>query len=138
MDVGTVLWWMTQTEEARDAWMTEQAEELRRALLGLTEFMVQAQGDGVNFKKIEPWGNGASFDLSILRRAYELCDLVCPWHYRKERDVRTLVNLALRAGVDVRRGQVNRRGPAHHALGDCDYQIEYCCLAWQLLMGDPT
>ena len=133
METGTVQWWMAQSAEARDAWMSPECVELRLALLGLMEFINACAG-----KKTEPWGNGASFDLSIIRRAYDLCGLKCPWHYSKERDVRTLVNLARRAGVDVKRGQVQRRGPAHHALADCDYQIEYCSLAWQVLMGSEA
>lgn len=36
------------------------------------------------------WGNGAAFDLAILRSLYEAFDLEVPWNYRNERCFRTL------------------------------------------------
>lgn len=66
---------------------------------------------------------GASFDFPILKNFFKRHGLSCPWDFRNEVCLRTVIRLA---GYDTRRfrdeGIVNPK--PHQALSDCIYQIE--------------
>jgi exodeoxyribonuclease VIII len=65
----------------------------------------------------------------ILRKAYEMLGLKTPWHFRADRDVRTLV--ALGRSLDIELTPANREGTHHHALE----QIEkvHIIMLWMML-----
>jgi hypothetical protein len=125
LDPETVKWWLAQSEEARCALLgdPDTAVHLRSAL-----------GDFVDWypKGARVWGNGATFDVVIMRTAFQLWGLEPPWHYRAERDVRTLVGLwrDLRGGGEhdpTERFEDPRGKPSHRALDDAAQQAVYCC-----------
>jgi hypothetical protein len=100
----TIAWWQEQSEEAREA-----AFGGTLNLPGVLFSFSQWLGDNPIV-----WGNGATFDISILESAYEHNP---PWHYRSVRDMRTLVALA----PDVMMG-VEFQGTEHVALDDARHQ----------------
>jgi exodeoxyribonuclease VIII len=61
--------------------------ELRRALDYLTAWTT-AHSDP---STVRVWGYGATFDLGILKHAYDSLGLVAPWAFRHERCLRTLI-----------------------------------------------
>lgn len=113
----TVLWWLKQSEEARQQLYDEDLERvaLHRALYDLQLFIDEQT---VGQKTVRVWGNGASFDNVILRSAYESCGLVPPWQFWNDRCYRTLK--ALHRDV-----KFERTGPHHHALWDAYSQAEH-------------
>ncbi len=65
------------------------------------------------------WGNGADFDLPILRAAYKAVDMECPVAPFNARCYRTLKNLFKEIKAPV------IEGFKHHALADAIYQADH-------------
>jgi DNA polymerase III epsilon subunit-like protein len=118
MDGSTVMWWLRQSEAARKELTESKAVNLPTALLDFSAW--------INKREYEVWANGARFDLGILSNAYQVCGIAVPWHFRKERDVRTLVSV--QPGIKKLHVPI---GTAHHALDDCNNQIMYLTKTWQ-------
>ena len=70
IDPSTVIWWLKQSSEARSAIVNDDAIPLQDALLQFREIVSDNVAGGS--KKAQVWGNGASFDNSILRSSYDL------------------------------------------------------------------
>lgn len=119
VDAETIDWWMGQPEEARAALYPEDRMELREALVGFANWM-PSNPKGV-------WGNGVGFDNVILRGAFQACRLRCPWHYRDDRDMRTLQDAApVTTFLQVPEGEVK-----HNALHDARHQARIIAWHWQ-------
>jgi exodeoxyribonuclease VIII len=111
MDPSTVLWWMRQSEAAREEFARE-GQPLRTVLHEFYEFVNESAG---HCFELGIWGNGAAFDNVILRNAYANTRLKCPWEFRQDRCYRTLK--ALHPAITAPRGGTN-----HHALDDAKNQ----------------
>nr|HCI9847504.1 3'-5' exoribonuclease [Klebsiella pneumoniae] len=88
IDPSTVIWWLKQSSEALSAIVNDDAIPLQDALLQFREFVSDNVAGGS--KKAQVWGNGASFDNSILRSSYDCIAEDYPWEYWNDRDVRTM------------------------------------------------
>lgn len=115
MDPGTVLFWIGQSQKARD--------EIRMGGLPieyvLDEFSAWAP------KGMIPYGNSAAFDMGILSTAYKLAGKPQPWHWSRERCFRTIHNtFAHIAKYDPSK----KTGVAHDPRYDCRFQIEHLFL----------
>lgn len=85
---ATIMWWLEQEDAAIKA-LIPSRHHISVALTNLATFY---------FGCSEIWSHGG-FDLPILDYAYEKAskkfqNVVKPWHYRDERDLRTLYTLA--------------------------------------------
>ena len=113
---STILWWMTQSEEARTELFSRRRAQLYEALSALRYWMaglVPAKND----RKV--WGNGAAFDNVILSSAYKAVGFETPWNFWNDRCFRTMKNEF--AGVPL----PDRVGLLHHkAVDDARYQAE--------------
>jgi hypothetical protein len=114
VEAATVMWWMTQADDARAALVARDPVLLSEALRELTAF---GQKNG-GWSWAQVWGNGAAFDIPILENAFRRCRLDIPWAYNKVLDVRTMKWLA----PDV--PKVMPR-VAHDALSDAQAQALY-------------
>lgn len=85
IDPRTVMWWLEQSEAARNGLIHAQIVPLETAL--------QELSDAFDWNNVEVWANGASFDFSILKAAYVACGMQPPWQFWNERCFRTLKNL---------------------------------------------
>lgn len=85
IDASTFYWWINQSEIARQK-ICDHPINMNLALLNFTSFCKKHLDE--NF---EIWSKGQSFDISILKNAYQSSKLPCPWNYLNERDVRTYV-----------------------------------------------
>jgi exodeoxyribonuclease VIII len=81
IDPSTVMWWMKQSEAARDS-LSENCVSLRDGL--------QAFSDWLGNSKACVWGDGAAFDNVLLASAYRACRIPLPWHYSGDRCFRTM------------------------------------------------
>jgi hypothetical protein len=74
------------------------------------------------------WANSTSFDCKIIRSlAKEFSKKRKMWSFRQERDFRTMKELFAKnfpLTYKAVSGGANSKYTAHHALGDCRYQIE--------------
>ncbi|MBK1884634.1 3'-5' exoribonuclease [Luteolibacter pohnpeiensis] len=102
-DVSTILWWFKQPDEARLE-ITYPGVELSQAL---TEF-----GEWLGDPMVEIWGNGASFDNTVLAAAYRACEIPLPWRYSRDRCYRTMKAMHPEVAVP------DRVGTHHNALDD--------------------
>jgi len=76
------------------------------------------------------WGNGATFDISILEAAYRQRGIPIPWAFWNIRDVRTIAALAW---PHVKKDHTEFVGVPHRALDDAKHQARYVSAMWQHL-----
>lgn len=114
---------VTRTEsKATLSWWGKQDAVVRiEAFSGLNALDSFLQGSLRDFLFPKPivWGNGSTFDISILEHAYSYNT---PWRFWNVRDVRTIVELA--HGV-IGKEQFTLKGQAHNALDDAIHQARY-------------
>ncbi|MFU2234047.1 3'-5' exoribonuclease domain-containing protein [Klebsiella sp. BA397-4A_EMB] len=132
IDPSTVIWWLKQSSEARSAIVNDDAIPLQDALLQFREFVSDNVAGGS--KKAQVWGNGASFDNSILRSSYDCIAEDYPWEYWNDRDVRTMVELGQAIGFDPKT-TIPFEGDRHNALADAIHQARYVSAIWQRIIS---
>lgn len=107
VDGDTIEWWLKQGENARIALVSDQAGYIPGVLPG--KFTPWLGKDAV------VWGNGASFDNTILANAYSKIGTEQPWKFWNDRCYRTIKSLY----PDV---EMDRKGTHHNALDDAETQ----------------
>ena len=106
IDDGTIAWWATQPEHAREEAFGEQDRiPLDQALDELGRLIWHA-------KLI--WAQGPTYDMNILEHAYKSYNKPLPWKYYQVRDSRTVFSLWPEQPIPP---------TSHHALEDCRRQI---------------
>jgi 3' exoribonuclease, RNase T-like len=103
---STIAWWLSQTEPARAALLTD-VLPLHTALTAFQLWITKNQ-------PIICWANSPSFDCVILKDAFSDFHMNWPFNYWEERDVRTIKDAAYPNG-DCPKIQL---GVAHGALDD--------------------
>ncbi|MEC9731200.1 3'-5' exoribonuclease [Escherichia marmotae] len=131
-DGSTIEWWLAQSSEARSAILVDQVK-LVDALIQFREFINEYSDE----KFVQVWGNGATFDNTILRTSYERLNIPCPWRYYNDRDVRTIVELGKTIGFDART-VILFEGVRHHALDDARHQAKYVTATIQKLIPNQA
>ncbi|MBS9422243.1 3'-5' exoribonuclease [Photorhabdus caribbeanensis] len=125
VDGDTVRWWLQRSDEARGEIYGCELPTLFSALYELSEF-TQTDAD------IKVWGNGATFDNIILRSAYENCGIPIFWHFWNDRDVRTIVELGHKIGIDPK-NDMQFEGERHNAIDDAIHQAKYVSVIYREL-----
>lgn len=120
-DGSTVKWWMQQDALARIA-ATEGEEELKSALTRFSAWYTP---------RSPVWGNGATFDISILEYAYGRLGGKQPWAFWDVRDCRTIKDIGSHLNV----GTKVQKGVAHNALDDAKSQARWVSEIWMRLKG---
>ena len=113
-DQSTVDWWMKQSAEARSSWQQEDAPPLERAL---TEFNAWIK-EHARPSQVRPWGNGADFDLVLLKSSFDAINADPPWKYYNHRCFRTMKSMFTIT-------EVQREGVHHNALDDALHQVAW-------------
>ena len=118
---STLAWWALQGDAAKRVFGSNGKTPLSVALEELRTWMRK--------KATNPkvWGNGASFDISILEHAYDngAVGLKEPWQYTNIRDMRTIMDYCL--------VKPKREGTHHNALDDAKYQAQCIAAAHQTI-----
>jgi len=125
VEAGTIYWWLQQSDQARQALVQDHnRESAYNAMESLDNYF---EGCG-NPQKLRLWGNGPTFDNSMLRdyhKAVTGYDIAIPfWNDRCVRTVKGFYpnQLWYKWKLDN-----PRQGTYHNALDDCKYQINYLC-----------
>jgi len=100
---STIEWWSDKQMPVGD-------DDLVQSLFKLRAFLKQAD---------EVWCH--NFDHEILFTVCRTYDVPIPYHYKKFRDIRTLVALS---GIDLKKFDWDKK--THDALDDVKFQVEYC------------
>lgn len=104
----TIKWWMQQEGAAKRVFK-ENALPTGAVMDDFVKF-------SKTYTKVKPWGNGATFDISIIESLLKDCEIAPPWLYYNVRDLRTFKE-------DVYDGKdMPFEGIKHHALHDAIYQ----------------
>lgn len=106
----TLKWWF---EQENRTWLKD-AVDLRTAL---TRFGIFAHLADC------AWAHGG-FDFPVLYAAYKKCGIKVPVHYKKLRDIRTLVDFGL-PFLSLEERERSAQIQKHDALQDCIYQVGY-------------
>lgn len=123
----------TVSQSTLDFW-DKQPENIRSQLNGLDDIKDVLNDLSVFCEGLKPWGNGATFDITILEHAYVENDMKPPWRFWNIRDCRTVCELFERA-----RGGLNssaKRANNHNAIDDAVNQAEYICEAYKYLLRE--
>lgn len=112
VDADTIKWWMSQGDAAKKVFK----ENFKDNSVGLSEFAYWI----ITFKGEKyVWGNGATFDISILESLMYDYGIDIPWKYNKIMDQRTIKRFL---GKDI---EMVRKGTYHNAIDDALTQAEY-------------
>ncbi len=130
IDPATINWWLGQNDEARKSlcdvpdYLTFNIHD---ALHNLSKFLTTDM--------LQPvvWGNGATFDISILENAYNTEGLQIPWKFYNIRDMRTIIDMALSLPGGADALNLERMGTAHNAIDDAEHQARLISAAYQFI-----
>lgn len=126
----TLSWWVTQNKNAQKVFARgDHKVSLAQALDELTQWLRSS----ATAPKV--WGNGATFDISILEHAYDVgcVGLKEAWHFTNIRDCRTIVDVAEIDYADW----PEKVGTHHHALDDAKFQAQLISRCWRKCRGLP-
>lgn len=125
-DPGTLQWWSTQSPEARNVFVDNHINgvPVSKAFEAFKEFIQNAvdwhkslYDGGTEKVNVCIWGNGATFDNSIVQHMFEAKGYPVPWNTFGDRCYRTAFNM-------LGRPSLARAGTHHNALDDAIYQAQ--------------
>lgn len=116
-DESTLKWWSEQNEEAR--------LEAFGGVMPSHSVVCAFSQWLVTIKQPIVWGNGPTFDITILENLYAAHELPVPWKFWNIRDVRTVVDLGERLRGCRAKHEMPFEGTQHHALYDAMHEAEY-------------
>lgn len=116
VDAATIKWWMEQEDAARQAIFVD-PKPLKTALSLFRDWVY------LTCKSAPCWTH-ATFDAPVLANAYATIGEKQPTHFRKQRDIRTLVDF-YRKIVSTELLYVDRVGTHHNAADDAVFQAKY-------------
>jgi exodeoxyribonuclease VIII len=116
LEAGTFMWWMQQSDQARQALTVGQRVHINEAMHQFGRFLTDkcAPEDHVKI-----WGNGVDFDCVLLKAHYRRAGLDAPWRFWNQRCFRTV------KGLYPNVEPVARTGTHHNALDDAIWQVEH-------------
>lgn len=123
VDGDTVLWWLMQSDAARQAITSGSQVSTVEALLQLSKFLQLV----APLDHLRVWANGADFDLPILASAYARLGMLAPWRYHNTRCFRTLRKLHPEVPAPA------FDGVPHHAGHDALHQARHAVAILQHL-----
>lgn len=128
VNADTLKWWMGQSKEAQEMAFgkkDEKGDDISYALTKLYSFLGGQKHDN------RIWGNGATFDNVIVetawRKVYPADEL---WKFWNSRDVRTIVDLGERRGLNFKK-TLPFVGVPHDPIDDAKHQIKYIHEIWK-------
>lgn len=112
--VGTIEFWLKQSQEARELVFGGERGTLNKALHGFNQWLNSIEGR----KRL--WSH-ATFDPPVLMNAYQVAGIKALFHFRDFVDIRTINMLAGEVKTEPR----SAFGAHHDAAADCRYQAHY-------------
>lgn len=129
---STLEWWMQQSDKARALFAPPQAKRLLGGSCGALDQLALLV---VKYPGARVWGNGATFDITILEHAFTKTGLAIPWKFYDVRDMRTIVDAAAALGFVKR--SIPFQGVEHNAIDDAIHQARVISACWQTVTVRP-
>ncbi len=98
VDASTAMWWLSQEDAAQAAVLN-----ITSNALGLRQVLVKFSEAFKDWKTKKLWCNGAAFDIPIMSAAHKKVDMIVPWRYSNEMDMRTIKGCIGKATWDCHR-----------------------------------
>lgn len=130
---GTIKWWLNTNKElfARLLMAGDCSEQ--------EMFQKFHEWIGESDKETYLWGNGILFDNNFVRDKMTSFGLSYPIYYRNDRDVRTILELAvMKSGLtetEFRKRFIPDNEEAHNAMNDVLYQVDLVHWCYKMLMA---
>ena len=122
VNVGTMTWWNEQDPALRRT-VFSGVKTLPDVLQEWKNWLLEISGGDLD--RIYLWGNGADFDCTILRNAYEIFEK-WPLDFRKHEHLRTIKRAMpvdwQQCAHDMFMGKFGKQAKPHDALWDAIYQ----------------
>jgi len=140
VDGGTLQWWLNTDAELLKTLLCDRNDGISTddLIRDFHDWLISLSAHP-NHEDLLFWGNGALFDNVKVKLNMERVGLKYPIHYKKDRDVRTLLHLAsLKSGLSEKeiKEQVDSSDiRKHDALDDVVYQIRFANYCYKILMG---
>ena len=126
-DGSTFKWWMEQPDAARKA-----AVGGKKPLADALSDLASLGDRGAKWSEIKVWGNGPSFDMTILEYAYHRAlGRSAPWSFWNVFDCRTVAALAGKRAPKI----ATSAGVYHNALDDARHQAQWVSAMWREIKG---
>lgn len=113
----TLLWWLNQSDEARKQIQVD-PQKIEAAIGSFYDWVKQ-------YKNPYVWANGTSYDLTMLRYAFDVTGFSCPWVWRNEMCMRSIRHIGRQLGIPYGEYKANTTRTIHNALDDAILQAEY-------------
>ena len=126
-DAGTIAWWSRQSPEAQaEFWRAMGGgADLSDAINDLATWLAGvARRAECSVKSLRVWGNGATFDNTLVATGCQQAQLHMPWDTFSDRCFRTLK-------TDNPGHEPVREGVHHHALHDAVHQAHWACAIYK-------
>jgi hypothetical protein len=117
----TLIWWLQQGEAAKSVF-----KRSRETGIKIRDFLPQFIAFTEPYKNLRVWGNGASFDVSIIENLLEVGKIKTPWLFYNSRCYRTMKSCF---GIDPKDGSFS--GTKHDALDDARHQTNKLLEYWK-------
>lgn len=135
---STLRWWLNEDHNLFKDIILNSKNKGCRPIYEILNFLRQ---DIMSFKELGDvylWGHGILFDNNIIRTAMEKVGIEYPIDYNKDRDVRTILELAC-LKEDVTENEFRNKhsvvGVKHDAINDCMNEMKWICEAYNILMN---
>ena len=128
----TLRWWFSQSKEAQ-APLHPKGPQEKENMVDLAEFVqdfllfceLAINDHKTNWKGVNIWGNGASFDVPIIEDILRSQGRAIPWAFWNIVCFRTFNKLTKCLKL------IEREGVHHNAMDDAIYQAETCIAYWE-------
>lgn len=111
---STLKWWMGQSDGAKKVFH-EQAKPTEQVLQTFVTWVSSV----ATISKVKPWGNGSTFDISIIEHLFRQYNVKAPWLYYNVMDLRTFKRFV------ANNSKVEKLGTNHNAVDDAISQAKY-------------
>ena len=137
VDANTFMWWLKTDKELLYDILKDNKHGVKRIFYDFYRWIWSLEND---YENIYLWGNGILFDNKIIKETFEKYKMEYPIHYRNDRDLRTVVDLASiklnKTTEELKTLFENDKLKKHNGLDDCKYQIKLLCYCWHHLTRD--
>lgn len=115
IQADTLKWWFRQENAAQKVFH----DQAKNPTMILNTFATWLKTVSPNSKELKVWGNGSTFDISIMEHMYNQYNIKCPWPYNGVMDLRTFRRFM------ANNDKVPNLGTKHNALDDAIAQAEF-------------
>lgn len=133
---STLIWWLKTNKELLTKLLTTKDCSPYSLIDYFYKWLLLLKSD---YKEVYMWGNGILFDNALIKQAFKDANMNYPIDYNKDRDIRTIVELACnKIGIsekEFREQNMTANAEAHDALSDCECEKNWICSAWKILMN---